>query len=170
MASFQLAHLQSQSIPRVIEHEVAAEQQFLRGAPLAFDNAGKFIEATPDEYGAFDSIVAIALTRYGVDGLVPFEGTPSFDILGGMGFPPGRMQGIAAPQGNPALIFSAPFLGTVPSQVGGSYGIVRGDDMVWRVNFNDTDNATVRLESIDWNQDPINKARVNVSFLPAEGV
>jgi hypothetical protein len=167
--SFQLAHLRSQSMAHVNERPVAEEEAFQRGALLVEDDYGEYAEATADDYGSVGAIDGIALARYGVDGTLPYEGTPSFDILGGFGFIPGNMQAIQVVHGDRGLMFSAEYVGTLPTTVGGSYGVVRDTDGRWKVDFA-SDAAVVRLESLAWTQDPINKNRVVVSFLDAEEV
>jgi hypothetical protein len=168
--SFQLYHLVGARMALVKERPVADDQQFREGALLVENVDGEYEEvegAGGGEYPYEGPIDAIALARYGVDGLVPYEGTPSFDILGGLGFIPGNMQGIVVDQGNRERWFSAEYEGALPTVTGGTFGVVRGADMRWRVNFDDTASSVVRLESLAWTQDPINKNRVVVSFVEA---
>jgi hypothetical protein len=168
--SFQLYHLQSARMALVQEADVADGEAFYRGAPLVLNGTGEFEEVDGGEYPYEGPIDAIALARYNQDRTEMYDGAPSFDLTGGLGMNPGRMQGIVVVQGDRKLWFSAEYVGTLPTVVGGSYGIVRGADERWRVDFDETTAVVVRLESLAWTQDPINKQRVVVSFLAESGV
>lgn len=162
--SLQLFNLKGARIPDVSEADVADEQAFHKGALLVLNEYGELQEFSQDVYT--DGVVeGIALARFGIDGTVPYLGSPSFDILGGFGFPPGRMQYFRNPH-QEGLFFSAEFEGTLPANAGGSYELIRSTDGKWRVNFAATTNAMVKLESIDWTAEPIGKNRVVISFLP----
>ena len=164
--SFQLAHLKSQSMPHVEEKDGAEDEAFYNGALLVETGGGEYAEiADPFTVGQIDGV---ALHRYGVDRTDPYAGTPSFDITGGIGINPGRVLAIQLGQGDRNLLFSAQYVGTLPEQTGGSYGVIRDTDGRWKVNFANTTNGVVRLESLAWTEDPINKGRVIVSFLEAE--
>jgi hypothetical protein len=161
--SFQLYNLQSARIPLVIEHPVAEDEAFHAGALLSVVD-GEFVEVTDP---VAEAIEGIALARYGIDGTVPYVGTPSFDITGGLGMNPGQMQALSVTLGNREKLYSAEYVGTLPTAIGGSYGVVRDTDGRWRVDFAETTDVVVRLESLAWTQDPISKNRVVVSFLAA---
>jgi len=166
--SFQLYNLRSQSMAKVIERDVADDESFFKGALLIENGAGDFEEVDNGDYAYSGPIDGIALARYGTDGTVPYEGTPSFDITGGFGMNPGRMQAIQLGQGNRELLFSALYVGDLPAGIGGSYGVIRDTDGRWKVNFADTSATVVRLEDLRWTADPINKNRVVVSFLAVD--
>lgn len=163
--SFQLYHLTGARMALVREADVADDQAFFRGAPLVINGSGQFEEADGGDYAYNGPIDAIALARYGVDRTVPYEGTPSFDITGGFGMNPGRMQGVVVVRGDRRQWFSAEYEGALPAVIGGVFGIIRSADNVWRVDFDNTDDEVVRVESLAWTQDPINKRRVVVSFV-----
>lgn len=161
MSGFQVAHLDSQSVPVVTEYPVEETQEFLDGA-LCVVVDGELVEFNEGEHGEPE---VVALAPYGVEGTVPYDGAPSMDILGGLGILPGRMQVVPIVRNVPN-VFTAQYSGNLPATAGGSYGVVRGSDRVWRVNFADTTDPIVKLERIDWAQGPLNKNRVHVSFLP----
>jgi len=164
--SFQLYHLVGARMALVKERPVADDESFFRGAPLAENVSGEFEEVAVGDYGP-GAIEAIALARYGTDGTVPYAGTPSFDITGGFGMNPGQMQAVVVTPGDRSLWFSAQYVGTLPAVTGGLFGIERSADGQWRVDFDNTADEVVRLESLAWTQDPINKNRVIVSFAAA---
>lgn len=164
--SFQVANLESQSVPLIKELPVADGQSFVKGA-LLVESSGEWVEVSEDdyeEYGDVGLIEGVALHRYGVEGLVPFEGTPGFDITGGIGINPGRCLAAVVRQGDRTRLWSAEYVGTLPEVTGGTYGVVRGADLKWRVDF-DSAGSVVLLESLAWTQDPLNKNRVIVSFV-----
>lgn len=165
--SFQLYHLVGARMALVKERPVLTGETFFRGAPLVEDGSGNFVEVDGGVYPYAGVIDVIALARHGVDQTVPYAGTPSFDITGGLGMNPGQMQGVVVTQGDRSLWFSAQYVGTLPTVTGGLFGIVRGADGQWRVDFANVLDEVVTLESLAWTQDPINKNRVIVSFAPA---
>jgi hypothetical protein len=163
---FLVARLRSQSVPLVKNLEVAEGEAFHKGALLIENEYGEWQEVASDAYDKYQGpIDGTALCRYGIDGTVPYDGAPSFDILGGFGFPPGNVPAAVVVQGDREKWWDAEYVGTLPTVVGGSYGVIRGSDGKWRVDFADTTTAVVRLESLVWSDDPLNKNRVVVSFL-----
>lgn len=151
--SFITARLRSSMTPRIREKPVAAAQDFRRGAPLVMDANGAWAEAAADPA----AIGAFAESDYGVD-------TGGFGGHGRKEFPPGFMQGSLAGDQS----FSAEYVGALPAAAGGTYGLTRGADGVWRVDFAKTAaSARLKLESIDWTAAPLNRNRVLVSVLAA---
>jgi hypothetical protein len=151
--SFIQAHLEAGHTPLVRELPVAVGEAFVKGALLIRDGAGAWAECGADPA----AIGAVALSNYQVD-------NSGFSPLGRTEFPPGFMQGMAV-QGE--QVFHAEYVGALPAVDGGSYGVTRGVDLVWRVDFGKGGgDARVRLVG-RWTDAPINRNRVMVSILPA---
>lgn len=163
--SFAAAHLRAQSVPMIRTLRVAEDESFFKGALGVANEYGEFEEL--DEYGlSAGDVEYIALSRFGKDGTVQYEGTPSFDILGGFGFPPGEIPCLVVSPGNRKDFYDAFYVGTLPEVIGGVYGVVLDTDGQWKVNFADTNGGIVRLESLELAQHPLNKGRVVVTFQP----
>lgn len=120
-------------IPFTVERALATGYAAAEGALLLVDGTNKFAEvaALPT------SIAAVALTPGGTD-------TSGFNILGHKEFPPGYMQGIALAGQH----FIAPFVGTLPANPGGQFGVIRDTDGVWKVNFADDVNVVLTFTRI----------------------
>jgi hypothetical protein len=151
--SFQLANLKGAALPRMVEKVVAAGQSFLRGAALLVDSNDNYAECGADPA----AIAAIANSDYGTD-------ATGFIRTGHKEFPVGYMQGISVAH---QVVFSAEYVGTLPAAAGGSYGIVKGGDGKWRVDFTETVNTRLKLVSLEWTRAPLNRNRVLVEFLTA---
>lgn len=150
--SFVLARLKSAHTAPVRELVVADGEEFRRGAPLLVDANGAYAEVA----AAPTAIAAIAESDFGSD-------TAGFGGHGRSEFPPGMMQGTKVQD---EVAFSAEYIGTLPAATGGSYGIVRGADGQWRVDFDETTTVQVKLVDLRWTEAPLNKNRVLVVFLP----
>jgi hypothetical protein len=162
--SFSAAHLRAQSVPLIKTIPVAADESFFKGALGTENEYGEFEEL--DDYGlGAGEVEYVALMRYGVDTLEPYEGAPSFDILGGLGMPPGFIQVLVVTPGNRKDFYDALFVGDLPEVTGGTYGVVRDTDNRWKVDFDNTTDGIVRLESIEWAQAPLGKGRVVLTFV-----
>lgn len=134
--TFQLANLRGQSVPPVTERAVTDGQVFKAGALLVLA-AGKYSECGADP-GVVD---AIALSDFGPNDL-GWSRLPTF------GFPPGFMQ---VQETQPNVRFSAEYVGDIDAAViGTKYGVVRGSDLLWRVDFGELGNDVVKLISKDW--------------------
>lgn len=92
-------------------------------------------------------------------------GSGSLAPIGRVEFPPNEC--IATLVSNGAL-FTCAYAGTLPTVVGGTFGVTRGADGIWRVDFaKNAANQRVKLVSIDETASPLNRARVTVQFLAA---
>lgn len=151
--SFVLARLKSSHTAPVRELVVADGEDFSRGALLLVDANGAYAEVA----AAPTAIAAVAESDFGAD-------TGGFGGHGRSEFPPGMMQGTKVQD---EVEFSAEYVGTLPAAIGGSYGVVRGADGQWRVNFDDIAAPVVKLTNLSWTEAPLNKNRVLVTFLPA---
>lgn len=125
-------------VPPTVEKPLAnpttyAEQE---GALLLDDGAGNWTVC-----GADPSLIGgVALTPGGVD-TTSLAGVGGFNILGRKEFPSGQMQAVLV-QGNQR--FRARYFGTLPATPGGSYGVVRDTDGIWKVDFTDAVNTRVK--------------------------
>lgn len=129
--SFKLARAKSQSIPRVKEKPLASGSSFLKGALLVVNGSGEYAECGADPA----SIAAIALSDAGAS-------TEIGNSLGRAEFPPGYMQGEAVQD---EVEYRARYVGTLPSATGGSYGVVKDSDGLWKVDFTDTSATRVKF-------------------------
>lgn len=151
--SFREARAKSQSIPRVVERPLAAGSLFVQGALLVLDANAAWAECGADPA----AIGAIALSGAGVD-------TSIGNRLGKTEFPPGYMQGMAVQD---EVMFRAKYTGTLPAADGGTYGVTRGGDLIWRVDFAKT-GASARVKLIRrLTNSPENVPEVLVVFLLA---
>lgn len=140
--------------PRIREKDVAAAESWPGNPPVYMDSNGKWAQC-----GADPAVIAgVACTAYGDD-------VSGFNPLGVKGFPPGRCQVTLA---GDEQQFHAEYVGTKPSVAGGSYGIVKGSDGFWRVDFTDTTNTRVVYDG-DYITDPsvATPTRVLFHFLAA---
>jgi hypothetical protein len=150
--SFQLAEPAGQDAPRIYERDQAAGASWNMGALLLVDASGNFAECGADPA----AIAAVACTGAGTD-------TSGFNVFAKKGFPPGKMQAIALRAG---LKFAARYVGTLPAADGGSYGVVRDADGLWKVDFSDTTATRVKLTGRR-TASPENVPMVIVEFLIA---
>jgi hypothetical protein len=150
--SFILAESQDGSIPRVVERSNAAGQAYNKGALLLVDGSNNFAECGADPA----AIACVAEAGAGAD-------TANFvNVLGVKGFPPGKNQGTYIKD----QVFSARYVGTLPAADGGSYGVVRDTDGLWKVDFAETVNTRLKLVG-RMTGSPENQPRVKVKFLDA---
>lgn len=151
--SFIPSHIDGQKMVRTIERPVAAGSDFQDGALLLANASNEFAECAADPA----VIGAVAASGAGPD-------TDGFNRLGTRGFPPGYVQ---AHWVGDEQVFSAEYVGALPAAAGGSYGVVKDTDGRWKVDFAETVNTRVKLQSIKPTESPINRPRVLVTFLPA---
>lgn len=151
--SFQLAYPKGVAVPRIIEKAVAAAQAFEAGALLIADASDNWAECGADPA----SIGAVALAPYGAD-------STGFNILGRREFPPGRVQAIAL---TAEIALSCKYVGSLPAANGGSYGVVRDTDSLWKLDFAETTAAQFKLVDRRTNS-PENIGRVIVIPLVAK--
>lgn len=119
--SFKEARAKANRIPRVVERPLAAGSLFVQGALLVLDANAAWAECGADPA----AIGAIALSGAGVD-------TSIGNRLGKTEFPPGYMQGMVVQD---EVVYRAKYTGTLPAADGGVYGVTRGADSIWRVDF-----------------------------------
>lgn len=151
--SFRLADSEDGMIPRTIERAVTSGGAWLQGAPLVINGSNEFAEAGADPA----TIHCFALTPAGTD-------TSGFNILAKKEFPPGYAQGITVALNKR---FRAFYTGSLPAADGGDYGITKGADSIWRVDFGKTGgSARVRLVDRLTNA-PESQAEVIVEVLAA---
>lgn len=151
--SFQLAYPKGMGVPRIIEKAVAAAQSFETGACLIADGSDNWAECGADPA----SIGAISLAPYGTD-------TTGFNILGRREFPSGKMQALTLSAEVP---LTARYVGTLPGANGGSYGVVRDTDSLWKIDFTET--TATQFKLVDRRTlSPENIARVVVIPLVAK--
>jgi hypothetical protein len=153
--SFRQARLKSGHTPPTRELPVAAGAAFRQGALLVRDANGAWAECGADPA----AVGAIALSDYGAA-----DATAIGVGHGRHEFPPGHMQGMKVQDEQE---FHAEYVGTLPAADGGTYGVTRGGDSKWRVDFA-KDGAAARVKLVKrLTEAPINRNRVVVSFLPA---
>jgi hypothetical protein len=138
--------------PRTRELPVAAGAAFYRGALLLKNGSGAWAECGADPA----SVGGIANSDFQAD-------TTGFSHLGRSEFPPGYMQATSVTNEQP---FLAKYVGTLPAADGGSYGVVRDTDGLWKVDFTETTALVVKLVNRRTNS-PENVGLVEVVFLPA---
>jgi hypothetical protein len=150
--TFKLARAKSQSIPRVKEKPLASGSSFNKGALLVVNGSDQFAECGADPA----SVAAVALSGAGAS-------TEIGNHLGTSEFPPGFVQGQSVMEGTE---FRCGYVGTLPAVAGGSYGVVRGADGLWRVDFAEVTALVVKyLRSLAGS--PENLPEIIVTFLPA---
>lgn len=151
--SFLLAAPQGQSMAEVRVKPIVAAGAWLEGAPLVVDANGNYAEA-----GA-DPALIYAFSTHDVG-----TGSGSLYPVGTKEFPPGKCIGVRAEDN----LFAPMYTGTLPANAGGDYGVTKGADGIWRVDFAKTGaSARVRLVSIDWTTAPLSVGKVLVRVLPA---
>jgi len=149
--SFRLGEVRK-VLPRIRQRALANANPMTIGALLLVNGAGLY-----DECGADPSaIAAITLSPAG-----PGSG-PEFP-LGSKEFPPGFMQGVVL---DSFIDYIALYVGTLGT-VGTNYGVTKGTDGVWRVDFGKT-GGTARVRLIEvLDSAPLSDPRVGVRFLAA---
>lgn len=151
--SFRLANLEDAHIPPAVEKDLATGEDFLLGALLIVNASDEYAEAGADPA----AVAAVALSGAGTES-DPFRRPTNRE------FPPGKMQAIPV-QGERK--FRSFYVGTLPSEAGGEYGVVRDTDEKWKVDFNETTTTVVKLQSIKPTEEPLNQNEVVVTFLPS---
>lgn len=122
---------------------------FFEGAPLIVHSDGSFREASADPA----TFAAFALSDVGTGSGAEFP-------VGTREFPPGQVQGVMIRAG---MKFLAEFVGT-PAE--GSFGMVRGADGRWRVDFTETTTTQLRFLR-RYDVSPLSVPLVEVSILAA---
>jgi hypothetical protein len=102
------------------------------------------------------SVGAVSAERVGSGAFPLVPSTGSYE------FPPGYCRGFKVTNEQE---FEAGYTGTRPSQLGGSYGVVKGADGLWRVDFTDTTNTVVKLVRFSHT---LGRDRVVVVFLATD--
>lgn len=122
-------------MPRTFERTIATGYAEAQGALVYIDASNTIVAC-----GADPTLIAgVAVTPGGTD-------TPSvvaeggFNILGRKEFPPLSMQAFSIGEEER---FIAPYVGTLPTNPGGQYGVIRDTDGVWKVDFNDDVNVVL---------------------------
>lgn len=150
--SFKLARAKSQSIPRYKEKALAAGASFKKGALLLVNASNEYAECGADPA----SIAAVAESGAGAS-------TEIGNRTGKEEFPPGFMQGIAVQD---EVEFRARYVGALPGAVGGSYGVVKDADGLWKVDFGEVVNTRLKYVR-SYAGSPENLPEVGVVFLAA---
>jgi hypothetical protein len=120
--SFILAHADPGGvIPRVPERPATAGSNWLRGAAILVNGSGEFAECGADPA----AIAGFAENNFGT------TSSSIFNPFGKDGFPPGYAQVAAAFH----RYFRCRYIGTLPGAVGGTYGITRDTDLLWKTDF-----------------------------------
>lgn len=151
--SFILARAKSQSVPRVRELPLAAGAAGLRGALMVRDANGDWAECGADPA----AIGGVSESDFGAS-----TGIGSLST-GKLEFPPGRMQCTLVQD---EVVFRARYVGALPAADGGSYGVIRDVDGLWKVDFNEVAATRVKLVS-RLTDSPLNVPEVLVVFLAA---
>ena len=151
--SFIVARARSQSIPRVRARPVVSGGTWALGSLLLLNGSGEWAEC-----GADPALIG------GVSEHPVGTGSGALAPTGRLEFPPN--EAIATLVDNEQQ-FHCDWVGTLPSVVGGSFGVVRGADGIWRVDFTDTTATRVKLVSIDETAAPLSRRRVSVVVLAA---
>lgn len=152
--SFRPAGLESQSIINPVEKALASGEDFEAGALLLVDGSGDFAECGADPA----TIAAVSLTGAGAE-------PGDFRMVSNREFPPGVIQGFPLLEGRR---FSAEYIGTLPSQTGGLFGVAEDSDGQWKVDFSETTATRCTLVGIDQGEGALPTARrVEVTFLEA---
>lgn len=152
--SFKLARLKGQSVPRVREQDYASGSAWETGALVLLNASSQWAECGADPAvigGVCEHPVGANTTGFG-------------SIAGKREFPAGRAT-VTLVQDEVA--FRAEYTGTLPAQVGGSYGVVRGGDGKWRVDFGETVATRVKYIRQIPDELPSTPSEVEVVFLAA---
>ena len=158
--SFRLArNLGNGGLPIYREKPVAAGQAWSAGAPLGVTANDEWTEAAGAD-PALATFGAIAEHPVG-------PGSGALYPTGSINFPPGRAQAVLI---RDDVMFTALYTGTLPATPGGSYGIVRGADALWRVDFTDTTATRVRHVDDRWTKAPLSQGRIFVIFLAGTAI
>lgn len=156
--SFVLARLKGSGVPRVRELPMASSTSFTKGALLVVNNSGQFAECAANP----TAVAAVAMSPAGTD-------ATGLNHTGRIEFPPNVMGGVAVQD---EVWFSAEFVGDLPANPGASYGVTKGSDGVWRVDFDkdgtgENPPAAVVKYQAPWDDGVITRNRVFVTFIPS---
>jgi len=116
--------------PLTVERALASGYAEAQGALVVVNSSNQFAAVAADSL----LIAGVAVTPGGTD-------TSGFNILGHKEFPPGYIQ-VYALKGQ---LFAAPYVGTLPTYDGGTYGFVRDTDGVYKGDFTDDVNVALTL-------------------------
>lgn len=139
-----------ESVPEVQER-AWTNTAFLQGSPLIVHTDGTFREAGADP----STIAAIALHDVGTGSGAEFP-------TGTKEFPAGVAQAVLL---KPGMKFTAQFVGAMGT-VGTAYGIVKGADGIWRIDFSETSTTQFRLVK-SFAVSPLNAPLVEVVVITA---
>lgn len=154
MPGFHLAHPDGTDVPRIEERVLASGEEGLGGNLMLVDASNQYAECGADPA----SIYGVAATGFGA------SPATDFNILGTKEFPPGKLQVIKAK----GQTFHAPFVGTLPANPGGSFGVIKDTDDQWKVDFDETVATRVHyLGPINDDPSAATPRRVRVIFLEA---
>jgi hypothetical protein len=143
-------------LPTILEFALASGYAEAQGALLIVDGTGKWAACGTDPA----QIGGIALTPGGTD-------TSGFNILGKKEFPVASsantvdsIQGILPEN----VRFTAPALGTIPSNPGDAFGVTRDSDGVWKLDFNKPDKPLFTFVGVP-NRSPADASGVGQNLL-----
>lgn len=123
-----------ESVPEIQERSWSSTA-FLAGSPLIIHSDGTFREAGADP----SVIAAISLTDVGTGSGAEFP-------IGSKEFPPGKVQAVTL---KPGQKFTCLYTGTLGTP-GTAYGIVKGGDGIWRLDFGETSTTQFKfVRSLD---------------------
>lgn len=108
-------------IPRIFERPAAAGSNWYRGAALLVDGSGNLAECGADPA----AIAGFAENDFGT------TSASTFNPFGKDGFPPGYAQCCGAFH----QYFRCRYMGALPGVMGGTFGITRDADGLWKVDF-----------------------------------
>jgi hypothetical protein len=152
--SFIVAKARSQSIPRVRVRPTVSGGSWALGSLLLLNASGEWAEC-----GADPALIG-AVSEHPVG-----AGSGALAPIGRQEFPPNEAIGSLVDN---EQTFHCDYAGTLPSVVGGTFGVTRGADGIWRVDFaKSAANQRVKLVSIDETAAPLSRRRVTVVFLAA---
>lgn len=153
--SFKPAYADAQSVPRVLTYPISTSTYAENEGALVILTSGAAVACGADPAAVY----GVAVGAGGAD-------SGGFNITARKEFPRGFLGVYPVYGGVP---FRARYIGTLPANVGASYGVVRDSDGYWKVDFGETTNLVVRLERI-LNVAPESIPEVVVTFLPTVAV
>lgn len=144
-------------IPTVRQRAIVPGSTGRKGALLTQTNVGQYAEVTSPN-PALNTICSVALSDWG-------PATGSLFPLGTKEFPPGFLEAWVLDGSTPYL---CQYNGALPAAEGGTYGVVKDTNGLWRVDFTNTTSPVVRLADLRTTVLParLTRAEVGVSFLP----
>lgn len=144
-----------ESVPETQERAVYSGSDWKEGALVLVHSDGTFKECGADPA----SIAGVARSDVGT-------GSGAEYPIGSKEFPPGYCQAVLL---KPGMKLTAEYTGTMGT-VGTAYGVVRGSDGKWRIDFTETGTAQFKLVR-DLSAAPLDSNRVEVvvvtSFIQA---